>query len=129
MSRMDLLSDALSAIMNAVMVGKSEVVIPRSKLIGAVLNEMQKAGYIGMFEIIDDGRGGKIKVQLVGRINKCGAIKPRFSFKKNELDKWVRHFLPARGMGVLVVSTSQGIMSHQEAMEKGLGGILLAYVY
>ncbi|MCD6514459.1 MAG: 30S ribosomal protein S8 [Candidatus Odinarchaeota archaeon] len=129
MSRMDILADALSAIMNASVLGKSEVVVPRSKLVGAVLYEMQKAGYIGMFEIIDDGRGGKIKVQLLGRINKCGAIKPRFSFKKNELDKWVRHFLPARGMGIVIVSTSQGIMSHEEAMKRGLGGVLLAYVY
>jgi len=126
---MDILADALSAIMNASVLGKSEVVVPRSKLVGAVLYEMQKAGYIGMFEIIDDGRGGKIKVQLLGRINKCGAIKPRFSFKKNELDKWVRHFLPARGMGIVIVSTSQGIMSHEEAMKRGLGGVLLAYVY
>ncbi|MEQ9714841.1 MAG: 30S ribosomal protein S8 [Candidatus Asgardarchaeia archaeon] len=129
MSRMDILADALSAIMNASVLGKSEVVVPRSKLVGAVLYEMQKAGYIGMFEIIDDGRGGKIKVQLLGRINKCGAIKPRFSFKKNELDKWVRHFLPARGIGIVIVSTSQGIMSHEEAMKRGLGGVLLAYVY
>lgn len=129
MSRMDILADALSAIMNASVLGKSEVVVPRSKLVGAVLYEMQKAGYIGMFEIIDDGRGGKIKVQLLGRINKCGVIKPRFSFKKNELDKWIRHFLPARGMGIIIVSTSQGIMSHEEAMKRGLGGVLLAYVY
>jgi len=126
---MDILADALSAIMNASVLGKSEVVVPRSKLVGAVLYEMQKAGYIGMFEIIDDGRGGKIKVQLLGRINKCGVIKPRFSFKKNELDKWIRHFLPARGMGIIIVSTSQGIMSHEEAMKRGLGGVLLAYVY
>ena len=39
---------------------------------------MQKNGYIGEFEVVDDHRSGKIVVELIGRINKCGVISPRF---------------------------------------------------
>jgi small subunit ribosomal protein S15Ae len=44
------------------------------------LTVMMKHGYIGEFEIVDDHRGGKIVVNLTGRLNKCGVISPRFEF-------------------------------------------------
>ena len=130
MTRLDLLSDALSNIWNHEIIGHREVVIkPASKLIGAVLRVMQKTGYIGEFEFIDDGRSGKFKVQLLGRVNKCGAIKPRYSVSADGFENWEKTFLPARDVGILVVSTSVGVVSHREAKEKKRGGRLLAYVY
>jgi small subunit ribosomal protein S8 len=109
---------------------KQECVIsPASKLLGRVLRVMQLNGYIGEFEFIDDGRSGKFKVQLLGRINKCGAIRPRFPVKENEIEEWEKKFLPSREVGVLVVSSSRGVVSHKEAEEKRVGGRLLAFVY
>ena len=90
---------------------------------------MQKHGYIGEFEYIDDGRSGKFRVQLLGRINKCRAIKPRFPVKVREFEEWEKRFLPSRDIGILIVSTPQGVMSHREAKAKGIGGRLLAFVY
>jgi len=90
---------------------------------------MQKNGYVGEFEFIDDGRAGKFKVQLLGRINKCGVIKPRYSMKKTGIEFWEKRYLPSREVGVLVVSTPLGILSHKEAKEQRTGGRLLAYVY
>ena len=72
---------------------------------------------------------GKLRVQLLGRINKCGAVSPRFPIKAKEFQKWESRYLPAVGVGMLVVSTSKGILSHTEAQEKNLGGRLLGYVY
>ena len=130
MVMMDTLANALATIMNNEVRGKRECIIyPASKLIAEVLRVMQRAGYIGEIEYIDDGRGGKFRVQLLGRINKCGVIKPRFPVKKNEFEKWEERYLPSRDIGLLIVSTSQGVMSHREAKERGIGGILLAYVY
>ena len=86
-------------------------------------------GYIGEFEFIDDGRQGKFRVQLLGRINKCGAIRPRFAVKSKNLEKWAKTYLPSRDLGVLAISTPQGVMSHREARQKNVGGQLLAYVY
>jgi small subunit ribosomal protein S8 len=133
MVMMDTLANALAAIQNASMRSKSEVLImPASKLILNVLKVLQREGYIGEFEYIDDGRWGKVKVQLLGRINKIGVIKPRFSVTYRELvefPEWLKRYLPAYNIGVLIISTSRGVMSHREAVEKHLGGVLLAYVY
>ena len=126
----DTLANALSTIMNKEVRGKREcVVYPASKFVARVLRVMQKHGYIGEFEYIDDGRAGKFRIQLLGRINKCGVIKPRFSVKKREFDEWEKKYLPARDIGILIVSTPQGVMSHRGAKERGIGGVLVAYVY
>lgn len=130
MPLLDPLADALSNIMNHELAGKKTVIVkPASKLIGEVLKIMLQEGYIGEFEYIDDGRAGKFRVQLLGRINKCGAIKPRFPVKKKDFEKWEKKFLPAHDIGILIVTTPQGVMTHREAIKRGIGGRLLAYVY
>jgi len=130
LTMMDTLSNGLTAVMNNEMRNRRDCVIsPASKLLGRVLRVLQLNGYIGEFEFIDDGRAGKFKVQLLGRVNKCGAIKPRFSVSADDFEKWEKTFLPARDVGILVVSTSLGVMSHREAKEKNIGGRLLAYMF
>lgn len=130
MPMMDTLSNGLTTIMNNTMRNKRECVIsPASKLLGQVLRVMQLSGYVGEFEFIDDGRSGKFRVQLLGRINKCGAVKPRYPVKIDEIETWEKRFLPSRDVGVLVVSTSRGIISHREAETKKVGGRLLAFIY
>ena len=127
---MDVLANGLTVIMNNEMRNKRECVIsPASKLLGRVLRVMQLHGYIGEFEFIDDGRSGKFKVQLLGRINKCGAIKPRFAVRLDEIEDWERKFLPSRDVGLLILSTPKGVLTHREAKEKRVGGRLLAFVY
>lgn len=130
MSAVDVLSNGLTSIVNNELRNKRECVIsPASKLLGRILRVMQLNGYVGEFEFIDDGRTGKFRVQLLGRVNKCGAIKPHFSVKINEFEMWEKRFLPSRDIGMLIVSTSRGVMPHREAKEKGIGGKLVAYVY
>ena len=127
---MDTLANGLTTIMNNEMRNKRECIIsPASKLLGGVLRVMQLNGYIGEFEFVDDGRSGKFKVQLLGRINRCGAIRPRFSAGVDEIEVWEKKFLPSREVGILVVSTSRGVLSHKDAKEKHSGGKLLAFVF
>jgi small subunit ribosomal protein S8 len=129
-SAVDVLSNGLTSIVNNELRNKRECVIsPASKLLGRILRVMQLNGYIGEFEFIDDGRTGKFRVQLLGRVNKCGAIKPHFSVRMNEFELWEKRFLPSRDIGMLILSTSSGVMPHREAKEKGIGGKLVAYVY
>ncbi len=125
----DTLADALNIIKNAEKVGKKECTIKASKVVRGVLKVLQNSGYIGIYEFINDGRGGKYKVELKGKIIDCNAIKPRFSVKRDEYEKFEKRFLPARDVGILVVSTSKGIMEHKKAKELNLGGKLLAYCY
>jgi small subunit ribosomal protein S8 len=127
---MDTLANGLTTIMNNEMRNKRECVIsPASKLLGRVLRIMQLNGYIGEFEFVDDGRSGKFKVQLLGRINKCGAVKPRFAVRVDEFEEWEKKFLPSRDVGILIISTPKGVLSHREAKEKRMGGRLTAFVY
>ncbi|MBU4491619.1 MAG: 30S ribosomal protein S8 [Euryarchaeota archaeon] len=130
MMLLDPLADALSIIKNAESTGKPECTIrPASKLIGSVLKVMKDKGYVGEFEFIDDGKSGLFKVRLFGKINRCGVIRPRHAVKNTEFEKWEKRFLPARGFGAIILTTPDGVMTHNEAMENGLGGQLLAYVY
>lgn len=130
MTRLDPLADAMSALTNASRVGKREAIINvASKLIGNVLRILQEEGYIEEFEYVDDGRAGKYRVLLKGRINKAGTIKPRLSIKKGEFSYWEKIYLPAENVGVIVLSTNQGVLSHREAKKRGIGGVLLAYCY
>ena len=105
------------------------IVVPTSKLAIEVLNTLKKEGYIAEFEHIDDKRGGKFKIKLLAKISKCGAITPRFKVKKDEYREWEERFLPSYNRGMLLVTTNQGVMSHHEATNKGLGGFLIGYVY
>jgi len=130
LTMMDTLSSGLTTIMNNEMRNKRDCVIsPASKLLGRVLRVLQLNGYIGEFEFIEDGRTGKFKVQLLGRVNKCGAIKPRYSVEADGFENWEKTYLPAREMGLLVLSTPGGVISHKEAKQKNVGGRLLAFVY
>ena len=130
MTRLNTIADGMSALKNAGDTGKSEVTIePASKLLGAMLRIMQDAGYIAGFEFIEDGRGGQLKVHLTGKINKCGAICPRFSVQLDEMEYWEKQYLPGKNFGLMILSTSLGVMSHVQARREGIGGELLGYVY
>jgi small subunit ribosomal protein S8 len=90
---------------------------------------MKEAGYIGSFEFVEDGKAGVFEVTLSGSINVCGAIKPRYSIGLEDFEKWEKRYLPAKNIGVLVLTTSLGVLSHNEAREQSVGGKLLAYIY
>jgi small subunit ribosomal protein S15Ae len=85
--------------------------------------------YIGEFEILDDHRGSKIVINLRGRLNKCGVISPRFDIGVNEYERWRTNLLPARQFGKIVVTTTFGIMDHDEAQRKKTGGKVIGFFY
>lgn len=126
----DPLAAALTKVINAERVGKREAVIkPASRMIKRIFTIMNEHNYIGSFEEIDDGKGGILKINLLGNLNKCGVIKPRFSTKRDGFEKWEKRYLPAKDFGIIFVSTPKGVMTHIEAKEKCTGGKLIAYCY
>lgn len=129
MVRHDLISDVMSAIKNAESSAKREVVVKASKLVEKILKVMQENGYIGAYEFIDDGKQGLFRIELKHKIIDCNAIRPRFPVGVDEIDKYEKRFLPAVGVGILILTTPKGVMDHKKAKKLNTGGRLLAYVY
>lgn len=121
----DKVADGLNQMMNAKIAGKKIVKISmHSKVLVSVLAIGKLKGYISNYNL----EGKELKVTL-GKLNFCRAVKPRYIVKVRDIEKYVRRYLPARGMGIVLISTSQGLMTHQTAQEKNLGGSIIAYFY
>ncbi len=130
MSLNDPLANALSHIKNCENVAKKECKIQNSsKLIKDVFNILKKKGYIAKYTEVKTPKGNYLDLELKGAINNCGAIKPRFSVTLDTYEKFEKRYLPAKGFGLMIISTNQGIMTQTEAIEKKLGGRLIAYCY
>ncbi len=121
----DLLSDAFVAIQNAEKVGKKICSLQRSSLIKNVLQVMERFEYIKKFTI----EKRSIDVELLGKINKARSVRPRFAIKVDEFEKYEKRYLPSKDVGILIISTSAGVISHKETKEKKIGGRILGYVY
>jgi len=130
MGRVNVLADALKTISNAERTGKREVIVrPSSDIIIKFLKVMQESGYIQEFSKIEDHRSGKLVVKLNVRLNKCRAMSPRYNLKVTNLETWVANLLPSRKFGVIVLTTSLGILDHKEALKKKTGGKILGFFY
>jgi small subunit ribosomal protein S8 len=126
----DPLANVLSYINNHEKLGRKEItVMNNSKFIKKVLAILNEHNYVGEHNDIEDGKGALLHINLLGNINKIGVIKPRFNVNKAGYEKFEKRFLPAKDFGIIIVSTSQGLMTHMQAKEKGLGGRLIAYCY
>ncbi len=121
----DIVADALNQMMNIKRAGKSELEIQKhSKLLLSVLAIAKLKDYVKDYKVV-----GKIVKISLGRLNACNSIKPRYLVKSTGLENYVKRYLPAKNFGILIVSTSKGLMTHQTAIEKNLGGSLIAYFY
>jgi len=120
----DIISDALNQIMNAKRAKKTSITVKRqSNLLLGVLDAAKKHGYISSYKVKDK------ELEIIFNLNNCRAIKPRFTVPVKEIDKYVRRYLPARNFGIIIISTSKGLMTHEDALEQNIGGSLVAYFY
>ena len=123
----DLVADALNAMRNAKKAGKEIVEVKRiSNLLIEVLKIMKQKDAIKKYKI--DPKEKSVEITL-GELSECKAIKPRFTVRKEEIEKYERRYLPARGIGTVIVSTDKGLTTHEEAKEEKVGGCLIAYFY
>lgn len=123
----DLIADALNMVLNAKKAKKEKIVVNRiSNLLLEIMKIMKKEGAIKKYKV--DSKNNSVEIFL-GDFIYCRAIKPRFVFKKDTIEKYIRRYLPARDMGFVIVSTNQGLMTHYESIEKGIGGCLVSYFY
>lgn len=124
----DPIADMLTRIRNGIASNKDEVIVPYSKLKASVAEILQAHGYLGKVTIVDEGVFKRLSLKLNGkkipesliRISKPGR---RIYAKANEIP------LVRMGRGLIIVSTSAGIMSGRDARSKGVGGELICKVY
>jgi len=120
----DIIADTLNEIMNAKRARKQEIIVKRhSKLLLNVLEVAKKHGYIEEFKVKDK------ELEIKFKLNECKAIKPRFDISCSDIEKYTRRYLPARDFGILIITTSKGLLTHEEALKKNIGGSLIAYFY
>lgn len=132
MAMSDTIADMLTRIRNGVRSRKKEVMCLNSKVCQGIAQILEQEGYIEGFDVIDDGRQGKIRVRLkygergeeiihvIKRESKPGC---RVYRKVDELTS------PLQGLGIGLISTSRGVMSDRQCREEKVGGELLATVY
>lgn len=127
--RHDSLADAFSAIKNAEAVGKREIMIDSSGLVKNLLEVLKAKGYVKGYEVIPENNYHRFKVKLGGKINELQTVKPRLSFKKDEVVKFKFRFLPGENVGHLLVTTATQNVATDREVEGKEGGIIIGYVY
>lgn len=124
----DWLAAMLNDITNCRKAGKTSTVITSfSNLMVEVLKLMKSNSYISDFSIEED-KFKKLNI-TIGKLHECRAIKPRIFVNMKNIEGYVRRYLPSRDIGILIISTNKGLISHKDAIEKKIGGCLIAYCY
>ena len=127
----DQIADLITRIRNAILVGKTEIRVPTSKLKVAVAKGLKKGGYIetvevedakprGILHIVINNAGEIAKINEISKVSKPGR---RVYAAADEIPK------VKSGRGIVLVSTSKGIMTGEEARKNRLGGEILVKVY
>lgn len=128
----DPIADMLTRIRNANVAKKEIVEVPASNIKKAITHTLREEGFIKDYEIIEDDKQGMIKIRLKYGPNKERAItglkrisKPglRVYAKKDEIPRVLG------GLGIAVISTSEGIMTDKKARQEGVGGEVLCYIW
>jgi len=129
----DPIADYLTRIRNAVLANHKIVDIPASNLKKDITRILFEKGYILNYKFEDEGPQGNIKIALKYHPeSKVPAIKKLGRISRPGLRKYAdKESLPRvlNGLGISIISTSQGIMTDKEARSLGIGGELLCYVY
>ena len=129
----DPIADYLTRIRNAVMANHKVVEIPASSIKKDMTRILFDKGYILNYKFEEDGPQGNIKIALkYNPESKLSAIKSIQRISKPGLRKYVdKNHLPRvlNGLGIAILSTSQGVMTDKEARGLNIGGEVLCYVY
>jgi len=130
MSMTDPIADMLVRIKNALAVGKPQVSMPASKMKLAIANVLKSEGYIGEFRVAGEGAKAKLEISLkyyegkpvIERLERVSRSGLRQYKGRDDLPKVLA------GLGVAIISTSQGLMTDRQARAAGVGGEVICLV-
>ncbi|KAG2718257.1 hypothetical protein I3843_03G205500 [Carya illinoinensis] len=125
-----ILNEALRAMVNAERRRKATVELkPISTVMSSFLKIMKDRGYIKNFQVYDPHRVGRITVELQGRINDCRALTYRQDIKARDIEGYRVRMLPTHQWGYVVITTPDGVLDHEEAIKRNVGGQVLGYFH
>jgi len=123
----------LTRLRNAIQANHRVVEVPASSLKKDITKILFEKGYILNYKFVEDGPQGKIMIALkYDPVNKVNAIKKLKRVSTPGLRQYVGHKEMPRvlnGMGIAILSTSNGVMTDKEAREQKVGGEVLCYIY
>jgi small subunit ribosomal protein S8 len=123
----DIVADALNMIKNAKKARNNSVKIKKiSDILIEILKIMKQKGAIKKYKINSKNKSIDI---TIGDLIDCKSIKPRFTCKVKEIEKYRRRYLPARQIGTMIISTNKGLITYEEAQQEKVGGCLIAFFY
>jgi len=129
----DPIADYLTRVRNAIMAKHKVVEIPGSNLKKEMTKILLDQGYILNYKFVDDNKQGIIKIALkYDPVSKVNAIKSLQRISKPGLRRYTNSKSMPRvlnGLGVAILSTSQGVMTNKKAKELNVGGEVLCYIY
>ncbi len=129
----DPISDYLTRLRNAIKAKHRIVEIPASNIKKEITRVLHEKGYILNYKFVEDGQQGVIKIALkYNPVDRQPAIKHLERVSKPGQRKYTDHnSLPRvlNGLGIAILSTSQGVMTDKEARIKNIGGEVICYVY
>lgn len=132
MSQSDPIADMLTRIRNGLAVRRDWVVAPSSRTKKAIVQILKDEGFVGDYEVVREGVREMLRIRLrydsrnqpiVRGLRRVSMPGLRIYVDKKELPRFYG------GRGLSIISTSQGVMTGQEAWRKGIGGELLCYVW
>lgn len=127
---MSVLANACKTINNASKAKKREVFLKFiSNETKHFLLEMKKHGYISSLTFVQSLNKEKAIVGLNGRLTKCGAICPRFTYEAGQVLETANRLKPARQFGHVVFNTPKGFLDQNEAVNAKIGGAIIGFFY
>ena len=129
----DPIADYLTRLRNAIMAKHRVVEVPASNLKKDITKILFEKGYILNYKFVEDGPQGSIMIALkYDPVNKVNAIKKLERISTPGLRRYVGYKDMPRvlnGLGIAILSTSNGVMTDKEAREQKVGGEVLCFVY
>ena len=132
MTMTDPIADMLTRIRNANTVGHATVEIPASKMKKAIAEILKEEGYIRGYEVIEDGKQGTIKVSMKYGPDKTKVISGIKKISKPGLKVYAKADDVPKvlgGLGIAIISTSNGLIPDKQARKLGVGGEVICYVW
>lgn len=132
MAMTDPIADMLTRIRNANTVGHESVDVPASKMKKAIAGILTDEGYIGGYDVIEDKKQGTIRIQMKYGSDKEKVINGLKKISKPGLKVYAKATDVPKvlgGLGIAIISTSNGVISDKDARKLGVGGEVICYVW